>query len=172
MAPFMKFYGYMIVAYLLLSVIWFSRYMRFRKDILLLQRCISAFIARLASQLLDVTEYVETVSDISERARLFLVLPYAFLDAFLILWIFTSLSKTLEQLQAKRIYVKLDLCIQFSNALVVAVITSIAWITYEVYFKVIDPFNESYAYKEDALEEFDDQEAQSLTRGNSIEISV
>ena len=53
----------------------------------------------LASELLDITEYVGTINDISGRARLFLVLPDAFLDAFLRLWIFTSLSKTLEQLQ-------------------------------------------------------------------------
>lgn len=53
----------------------------------------------LASELLNITEYVGTISDVSGRARLILVLPDAFLDAFLILWIFTSLSKTLEQLQ-------------------------------------------------------------------------
>lgn len=53
----------------------------------------------LASELLNVTEYVGTINDIAGRARVFLVLPDACLDAFLILWIFTSLSKTLEQLQ-------------------------------------------------------------------------
>ncbi|XWS40310.1 hypothetical protein CRYUN_Cryun18bG0129600 [Craigia yunnanensis] len=272
MAPLMKFYVYMTIAYLLLSAIWFSQYMRFWKDILLLQHCISVVIGLgllemvlwyfdyanfnntgtrpviittwvvtigairktlsrllilcvsmgygvvrptlggltskvlllgatyfLASELLDITEYVGTINDISGRARLFLVLPNAFLDAFLILWIFTSLSKTLEQLQAKRITVKLDLYRKFSNALAVAVIASVAWITYEVYFKAADPFNERwqsawiitafwvilsfailcvicylwapsqssqrYAYKEDVGEEFDDEEAQSLTRG-------
>lgn len=53
----------------------------------------------LASELLNITEYVGTINDVSGRARLILVLPNAFLDAFLILWIFTSLSRTLEQLQ-------------------------------------------------------------------------
>jgi len=53
----------------------------------------------LATELLNITEYVGTINDISGRARLLFVLPDAFLDAFLILWIFTSLSKTLEQLQ-------------------------------------------------------------------------
>ena len=53
----------------------------------------------LASELLNITEYVGTINDVSGRARLLLVLPDAFLDAFLILWIFTSLSRTLEQLQ-------------------------------------------------------------------------
>ena len=35
-------------------------------------------------------------------------------------------------IQAKRISVKLDLYRKFSNALAVAVIASVAWITYEV----------------------------------------
>ncbi|XP_004485515.1 uncharacterized protein [Cicer arietinum] len=98
----------------------------------------------LASELLNITEYVGTISDVSGRARLILVLPDAFLDAFLILWIFTSLSKTLEQLQAKRSSVKLDIYRKFSNALVVMVISSVVWIGYEVYFKATDPFNERW----------------------------
>ncbi|XVF45732.1 hypothetical protein PTKIN_Ptkin02bG0230100 [Pterospermum kingtungense] len=274
MAPLMKFYVYMSIAYLILSAIWFSQYMRFWKDVLQLQHCITVVIGLglfemilwyldyanfnntgmrpvvittwvvtvgairktlsrllilsvsmgygvvrptlggltskvlllgatyfLASEVLNITEYVGTINDVSGRARLFLVLPDAFLDAFLILWIFTSLSKTLEQLQAKRISVKLDLYRKFSNALAVAVIASVAWITYEVYFKATDPFNERwqsawiitafwdilsfallcvicylwapshssqrYAYSEDVGEEFDDEEAQSLTRGQS-----
>lgn len=217
MAPLMNFYVYMSLAYVVLSVIWFIQYMRFWKDILQLQHCITAVINLglfemilwffeyanfnntgirpvvittwvvtvgavrksltrllilcvsmgygvvrptlggltskvlllgatyfLASELLDITEYVGTVSDISGRARLFLVLPDAFLDAFLILWIFTSLSKTLEQLQAKRSSIKLDIYRKFSNALAVTVIASVVWIAYEVYFKATDPFNERW----------------------------
>ncbi|XP_018851051.1 transmembrane protein 87B [Juglans regia] len=217
MAPLMKFYVFMSLAYFFLSVIWFSQYMRFWKDILQLQHCITAVIALglfemilwyfeyvnfndtgmrpivvttwvvtvgavrktvsrllilsvsmgygvvrptlggltskvlllgttyfLASELLDITEYVGTINDISGRARLFLVLPDAFLDAFLILWIFTSLSRTLEQLQAKRSSVKLDIYRKFSNALAVTVVASVAWIGYEVYFKATDPFNERW----------------------------
>ncbi|KAK9286500.1 hypothetical protein L1049_014898 [Liquidambar formosana] len=98
----------------------------------------------LASELLDITEYVGTINDISGRARLFLVLPDASLDAFLILWIFTSLSQTLEQLQAKRSSVKLDIYRKFSNALALTVIASVVWIGYEVYFKATDPFNERW----------------------------
>ncbi|XP_057990041.1 uncharacterized protein LOC110670657 isoform X2 [Hevea brasiliensis] len=217
MAPLMRFYVLMSLAYLLLSVIWFFQYMRFWKDILQLQHCITAVIALglsemilwyseyanfnstgtrpvaittwvvtvgairktfsrlvilsismgygvvrptlggltskvlllgctyfLASELLGITEYVGSINDISGRARLFLVLPDAFLDAFLILWIFTSLSRTLEQLQAKRSSVKLDIYRKFSNALAVAVVTSVTWIAYEVYFKATDPFNERW----------------------------
>lgn len=122
----------------------------------------------VASILLNITEYVGTINDIAGRARVLLVLPDALLDAFLILWIFTSLSKTLEQLQvssvfllklyattsckrlfsffphkmsdshtacflqAKRSSVKLDIYRQFSNALAITVIASVAWIGYEV----------------------------------------
>ncbi|KAH7575683.1 hypothetical protein JRO89_XS02G0192900 [Xanthoceras sorbifolium] len=217
MAPLMKFYVYMSLAYLVLSVIWFIQYIRFWRDILQLQHCITAVIALglfemilwyfeyanfnntgmrpvvittwvvtigairktisrililsismgygvvrptlggltskvlllgvtyfLAAELLDITEYVGTINDISGRARLFLVLPDAFLDAFLILWIFTALSKTLEQLQAKRSSVKLDIYRKFSNALAVTVVASVTWIAYEVYFKATDPFNERW----------------------------
>lgn len=217
MAPLMKFYVYMSLAYVLLCVTWFFQYMRFWKDILQLQHCITVVISLglfemilwyfefenfnrtgtrpvgittwvvtvgavrrtvsrllilsvsmgygvvrptlggltskvlllgityfVATELLDITEYVGTINDVSGRARLFLVLPDAFLDAFLILWIFTSLSKTLEQLQAKRSSVKLDTYRKFSNSLAVAVIASVVWIGYEVYFKATDPFNERW----------------------------
>eukprot|EP00268_Persea_americana_P035464 TRINITY_DN35027_c0_g2_i2.p1 TRINITY_DN35027_c0_g2~~TRINITY_DN35027_c0_g2_i2.p1 ORF type:complete len:575 (-),score=92.26 TRINITY_DN35027_c0_g2_i2:355-1929(-) len=98
----------------------------------------------LASELLDIAENAGTIDDISGKARLLLVLPDAFLDAFLILWIFTSLSKTLEKLQARRSYIKLDIYRKFTNALAVAVIASVAWIGYEVYFKATDPFSEQW----------------------------
>ncbi|CAL8997979.1 unnamed protein product [Prunus brigantina] len=217
MAPLMKFYVFMSLAYVVLGIIWFTQYVRFWKDVLQLQHCITAVIALglfemilwyvdyvnfnntgmrpivvttlvvtvgavrktvsrllilivsmgygvvrptlggltskvlllgttffLATELLNITEYVGTINDVSGRARLFLVLPDAFLDAFLILWIFTSLSRTLEQLQAKRSSVKLDMYRKFSNALAVTVIASVAWIVYEVYFKATDPFNEKW----------------------------
>nr|XP_043626463.1 transmembrane protein 87A [Erigeron canadensis] len=98
----------------------------------------------LSTELLNITEYVGTISDIAGRARLVLVLPNALLDAFLIMWIFTSLSKTLTQLQAKRSSVKLDTYRKFSNALLITVVLSVVWIAYEVYFKATDPFNERW----------------------------
>ncbi|XP_057977352.1 uncharacterized protein LOC131164287 [Malania oleifera] len=273
MAPLMNFYVFMVIAYVLLSVIWFTQYVRFWKDVLQLQHCITSVIALgllemilwyfeyanfnntgmrpvqittwvvtvgairktvsrlimlsvsmgygvvrptlggltskvlllgvtyfLATEMLDITENVGTINDVSGRARLFIVLPNAFLNAFIILWIFTSLSKTLEQLQAKRSSVKLDIYRKFSNALAVMVVASVAWIAYEIYFKATDPFNgrwqsawiitafwdvlvflllcvicclwapsqssQRYAYSEEMEEEFDEEEAQSLTRGN------
>lgn len=53
----------------------------------------------LASEVLELVENVGAVSDLSGKARLFLVLPVALLDAFFILWIFRSLAKTLDKLQ-------------------------------------------------------------------------
>ncbi|KAK4254361.1 hypothetical protein QN277_009757 [Acacia crassicarpa] len=217
MAPLKKFYVFMTLAYVCLSLVWFLQYSRFWDDILQLQHCISAVIALglfemvfwyfdyvnfnnsgmrpvvlttwvvtiaavrktisrllilivsmgygvvrptlggltskvmligltyfLASELLNIAEYVGTINDVSGRARLLLVLPNAFLDAFLILWIFTSLSRTLEQLQAKRSSAKLDLYRKFSNVLTVTVISSVVWIGYELYFKATDPFNERW----------------------------
>ena len=56
----------------------------------------------LATEALDLAENVGTVSDSSGKGKLLLVLPKAFLDAFFILWIFTSLSRTLENLQVNQ----------------------------------------------------------------------
>lgn len=98
----------------------------------------------MASELLDLVENVGSINDMSGKARLFLVLPVAILDAFFIIWIFTSLSKTLEKLQARRLLVKLDIYRKFTNALAVAVIVSVAWIGYELYFKATDPFSERW----------------------------
>ena len=58
---------------------------------------------------LDTTTNVGTIDDLTSTARIVLVLPVAILDAVFILWVFTSLSKTLAQLQARRAGVKLDL---------------------------------------------------------------
>ncbi|XP_022724795.1 transmembrane protein 87A-like [Durio zibethinus] len=98
----------------------------------------------LASEVLELVENVSAVSDLSGKARLFLILPVATLDAFFILWIFTSLSATLNKLQARRMVVKLDIYRKFTNALAVAVIVSVGWICYELYFKSNDVYNEQW----------------------------
>ncbi|XP_054782668.1 uncharacterized protein LOC129289955 [Prosopis cineraria] len=98
----------------------------------------------IASEVLELIENVGAISDLSGKARLFLVLPVALLDAFFILWIFTSLSATLNKLQARRMMVKLDMYRKFTNALAVAVIVSVGWICYELYFKSNDVYNEQW----------------------------
>ncbi|GLJ36910.1 hypothetical protein SUGI_0746160 [Cryptomeria japonica] len=217
MAPFLKFYGFMSLSYLILGLIWFVQYVRCWKDILQLQNCITIVIALgmcemamwyfeysnfnatghrpiditiwavtfgsikktvsrllllvvsmgygvvrptlggltskvvflgavyfVASEALELVENVGNINDLSGKARLFLVLPVAVLDAFFILWIFTSLSKTLEKLQARRSFAKLELYRKFTNLLAVAVVLSVAWIGYELYFKATDPFTERW----------------------------
>ncbi|KAE8656228.1 Lung seven transmembrane receptor family protein isoform 2 [Hibiscus syriacus] len=98
----------------------------------------------LASEVLELVENVGAVSDISGKARLFFVLPVAILDAFFILWIFTSLSSTLNKLRARRMVVKLDIYRKFANALAVMVIVSVGWVCYELYFKSNDIYNEQW----------------------------
>ncbi|KAL3679855.1 hypothetical protein R1sor_022811 [Riccia sorocarpa] len=217
MTPYLNFYGIMSLAYLILGLVWFVQYVRYWRDILQLQNCITAVIALgmcemalwyfdynnfnstgkrpigitlwavtfgaikktvsrllilvvsmgygvvlptlggltskvvllgsayfVAAELLDVMENVGTVNDASGSARLFLVLPVAVLDAFFILWIFTSLSKTLEKLQARRRFAKLELYRKFTNTLAIAVIAAVMWIGYELYFKATDKLSERW----------------------------
>lgn len=172
MAPFMKFYGYMSLAFVVLGIYWFSQYSRFWKEVIPLQNGITLVITLgmfemafwyfdyaefnktgvrpvgitvwavtfgiikrtvsrliilmvsmgygvvrptlggitskvimlggtffLASEVLELVENVGTISDLSGKARLFMVLPVALLDAFFILWTFNSLSATLNKLQ-------------------------------------------------------------------------
>lgn len=205
MAPLMNFYGFMSLAFVVLGIFWFSQYVRFWREVLPLQNCVTLVITLsmiemalwyfdyaefnetgvrptgitisavtfgtvkrtvsrliillvamgygvvrptlggltskvlmlggtflLASEVLELVENVGAISDLSGKARLFFVLPVAVLDAFFILWIFTSLSSTLNKLQARRMFAKLDIYRKFTNALAVAVIVSVGWICYEV----------------------------------------
>nr|XP_010937314.1 transmembrane protein 87B [Elaeis guineensis] len=217
MAPLMKFYGFMSLAFVVLGVYWFSQYAKFWREVMPLQNCITLVIALgmlemalwyfeyaefnetgirpkgitfwavtfgtvkrtvsrvlilvvsmgfgvvrptlggltskvallggtflLASEVLELVENVGAVSDLSGKARLFLVLPVAILDAFFIIWIFISLSKTLSKLRTKRMTAKLDVYRKFTNALIVAVVVSVGWIGYEIYFKSTDVYNEQW----------------------------
>ncbi|CAI5461962.1 unnamed protein product [Closterium sp. Yama58-4] len=98
----------------------------------------------LAAEGLDVMQNVGAIDDLSSGERVILVLPVAVLDAAFILWIFTALSKTLALLQAKRTTHKLELYRRFTNMLALSVLISVAWIAYEIFFKVTDPFNERW----------------------------
>ncbi|KAL0341194.1 UNVERIFIED_CONTAM: Transmembrane protein 87B [Sesamum radiatum] len=96
----------------------------------------------VASEALELVEHLGNINDFTGKTRLFLVLPVALLDACFILWIFSSLSKTLEKLQIRRSMAKLELYRKFTNALAVSVLLSVAWIGYELYFNASDPLNE------------------------------
>ncbi|CAI9097177.1 OLC1v1033543C4 [Oldenlandia corymbosa var. corymbosa] len=215
MIPLMTFFGIASLAYLVLGLVWFLRFIRFLKDVIQLHYHITAVIAlgmcemalwyfeyanlnasgkrpweitlwavtlsairRTLSQLLlllvsmgygvlrptcggrrtkiilllvlyfsavealQLFEHLGNVNDFSGKTKLYLVLPVAFLDACFILWIFSSLSKTLEKLQMRKNILKLELYRRFTNYLAVFVLLSIAWVGYELYFKASDPLSE------------------------------
>ncbi|CAL5351620.1 unnamed protein product [Camellia sinensis] len=96
----------------------------------------------IASEALDLVEHLGNINDLSQKARVYLALPVVFLDAWFILWIFSSLSKTLEKLQMRRSMAKLELYRKFTNSLAIFVLLSIAWIGYELYFNASDPLSE------------------------------
>ncbi|XP_057442391.1 uncharacterized protein LOC130734101 isoform X2 [Lotus japonicus] len=96
----------------------------------------------VASEALELVEHLGNINDFSGKARLFLVLPVALLDACFILWIFSSLSKTLEKLQIRKSTAKLELYRKFTNSLAVTVLLSVIWIGYELYFNASDPLSE------------------------------
>ncbi|KAJ8484987.1 hypothetical protein OPV22_017472 [Ensete ventricosum] len=83
------------------------------------------------------------VSDLAGKARLFMVLPVALLDAFFIIWIFASLSKTLDKLQARRLMAKLDINRKLLMHWMLLLL-SVCWICYELYFKSTDIYNEHW----------------------------
>uniref|UniRef100_A0A1D1YJZ7 Transmembrane protein 87A n=1 Tax=Anthurium amnicola TaxID=1678845 RepID=A0A1D1YJZ7_9ARAE len=215
MAPLMTFYGFMSLAYLVLGLFWFMRFVQFWKDLLQLHYHITIVIALgmcemafwyfeyanfnstgvrpmgitlwavtftavkktvsrflllvvsmgygvvrptlggltskvvslgviyfVASEALELVEHLGNINDFSGKARLFLVLPVAVLDACFIVWIFSSLSKTLEKLQLRRSLAKLELYRKFTNSLAISVLLSVAWIGYELYFNATDPLSE------------------------------
>ncbi|KAE9603453.1 hypothetical protein Lal_00008189 [Lupinus albus] len=215
MAPLMTFYGFMSLAYLLLGLLWFLRFVQFWKDIIHLHFHITAVIALgmcemavwyfeysnfnstgtrpmgitlwavtftsvkktlsrllllvvsmgfgvvrptlggitsrvlllglsyfIASEALLLVEHLGNINDFSSKTKLVLVLPVVCLDSCFILWIFSSLSKTLEKLQTRRNLAKLELYRKFTNMLAVSVLLSIAWIGFELYFNATDPLSE------------------------------
>lgn len=98
----------------------------------------------LAAEILDMCENVGAINDLSGKTKLLLVLPVAVLDAFFILWIFVSLSRTLEKVEAQKWLVKLELFRKLTNTLAIFVMIAVAWIGYEFYFKASDPFGEEW----------------------------
>ncbi|XP_061966217.1 uncharacterized protein LOC133690075 isoform X2 [Populus nigra] len=85
----------------------------------------------IASEAFELVEHLGNINDFSKKTKVFMVLPVVFLDSCFILWIFSSLSKTLEKLQMRRNMAKLELYRKFTNALAVSVLLSIAWIGFE-----------------------------------------
>ena len=72
------------------------------------------------------------------------MIPVALMDAAYILWIFSSLSRTLAQLRARRQLAKLALYARFANVLAVSVVGSVMWILYETWFRATDALNQKW----------------------------
>ncbi|EAZ04700.1 hypothetical protein OsI_26860 [Oryza sativa Indica Group] len=102
----------------------------------------AAFLA--AAEVLDVGDNVGIVSDHSPARRLFFILPVAALNTVFIYWIFTSLSRTISKLKARRMTAKLEMYRKFANSLTIAVALSLGWITFEIHFKTTDEHNERW----------------------------
>ncbi|RLM86797.1 hypothetical protein C2845_PM04G32480 [Panicum miliaceum] len=104
----------------------------------------AAFFA--AAEALEVGENVGTVSDHSPSParRLFLVLLVAALNTVFVYWIFSSLSKTLTKLKARRMTAKLEMYRRLNNALIIAVAVSLGWIAFEIHFKSTEEYNERW----------------------------
>lgn len=96
----------------------------------------------MATEALELYEHLGNINDFSGKTKLVLVLPVVFLDTSFILWIFSSLSNTLEKLQMRRSLAKLELYRKFTNSLAIFVVLSIAWIGYELYYNATDPLSE------------------------------
>ena len=58
----------------------------------------------VASEALELVEHLGNINDFSGKTKLVLVLPVVCLDSCFILWIFSSLSKTLEKLQVISVF--------------------------------------------------------------------
>ncbi|GMI70569.1 hypothetical protein like AT2G01070 [Hibiscus trionum] len=215
MAPLMKFYVYMTIAYLLLSAIWLLQYTRFWKDILLLQHCITAVIGLGLFEMIlwyfdysnfnstgmrpvVITSWVVTIGAIRKTLARLLILSVSMG--------YGVVRPTLGGLTSKVLligatYFLASELLDITEEYLQSWTFSVGWITFEVYFKATDPFNERwqsawiitafwdilsfallcvicylwapsqssqrYAYSEDVGEEYDDEEAQSLTRGQS-----
>ncbi|KAL4189990.1 hypothetical protein AMTRI_Chr08g168250 [Amborella trichopoda] len=129
----------------------------------------------VASEVLELFENVGNINDFSGKVKLFLVLPVAVLDACFILWIFSSLSKTLEKLQMRRSMAKLELYRKFTNCLAISLYfnstdpltfwTMLAYLLLAVICMLWAPSQSStrYAYSDEAADDFDEEEGVALT---------
>jgi len=173
-APLMNVFGFMSLAYILLGLVWFVRFVQFWKDIIQLHYHITLVIALgmcemavryfeyvnfnstgmrpmdvtlwavtfssikktlsrllllvvsmgygvvkptlggitsrilllgviyfVATEALELVEHLGNINDFSGKTMIVLVIPVALLDACFILWIFSSLARTLEKLQVR-----------------------------------------------------------------------
>ncbi|KAL1190274.1 hypothetical protein V5N11_016661 [Cardamine amara subsp. amara] len=104
-------------------------------SVLLLGLGVIYFVPTVA---LALVEHLGNINDFPGKTMISSVIPVALLDACFILWVFSSLARTLEKLQIKRNMAKLEHYKNITNALAIYVMLSIAWIGFEVYFYASD----------------------------------
>uniref|UniRef100_A0A7S3UDB9 GOST seven transmembrane domain-containing protein n=1 Tax=Picocystis salinarum TaxID=88271 RepID=A0A7S3UDB9_9CHLO len=95
----------------------------------------------LFSLSLEIATNLGAVDDMVTVVRLMLVVPVSIIDSLFILWIFTSLSRTLSQVHSRKQTAKLDLYRNFTNMIAITVVVSLFWIIYEMYFRISDSIN-------------------------------
>lgn len=95
----------------------------------------------LFSLSLEIATNLGAVDDMVTVLRLMLVVPVSIIDSLFILWIFTSLSRTLSQVHSRKQTAKLDLYRSFTNMIAITVVVSLFWIIYEMYFRISDSIN-------------------------------
>lgn len=106
------------------------------------QRVLALCTAYLLFSLsLEVATNLGAVDDLVTVLRLMLVVPVSIIDSLFILWIFTSLSRTLSQVHSRKQSAKLDLYRNFTNMIAITVVVSLFWIIYEMYFRISDSIN-------------------------------
>jgi hypothetical protein len=84
-----------------------------------------------ASAVLDTVASLWPITDLPVSLRLLLIVPVA-LEATIYWWVFTSLGSTLDQLSSRKQSAKLTLYSRFSKVLVLSVLLSAAWVTWQM----------------------------------------
>ena len=83
--------------------------------------------------LLSVVEWLGHSEELGVGTRLVFVVPVAVLDSLFSVWIFSELSATVTQLQARNQRTKLQLYRRFTRIVGALVLVSLLWSSYEVY---------------------------------------
>ncbi|GAV67791.1 Lung_7-TM_R domain-containing protein [Cephalotus follicularis] len=96
------------------------------------------------AEALGLFEHLGNINDFTGKTRIVLVLPVSVMDSCFIVWIFSSLSQTLEKLQIRKGLAKFALYQKFTNSLAITVLISFAWIGYELYFNAADELSEHW----------------------------
>ena len=99
----------------------------------------------LAAEALDIFENVGAVNDLSGQTKIFFVFPVAILDGIFIIWIFASLSKTLEKLQVR---LTLSMLTQNKEKLYKKVRMYVCMFIYIHIYLWMAPFTSSYSMTE------------------------